>query len=216
MKLKYIIIILVLELLFIFIIDNSYALDEESINKLEEINNLVLDISLENIDNEEEIYKFIDLVDDSLIPTATFNMSDKLNDNYDFLTIFAINFILTNKEYYKNNILVGEEYIYNTEYSQYITNQYIDINVIYDITYNIFGKKNYYIVNDYLKTENSLIPLLLTEEYPFFMEIEKIIDIVKFSNNYEVSIKYKDMDLTYKYIFEKVDNNYIISNLEIY
>lgn len=216
MKLKYIIIILVLELLFIFIIDNSYALDEDTINNLEEVNNLVLDIKLENIDNKEEIYNFIDLIDDSLIPTATFNMSDKLNDNYDFLTNFAINFILNNEEYYKDNIVVGEEYIYNTEYSNYTTNKYIDINTIYDITYNVLGKKNYYIVNDYLTIENNLVPLLLTEEYPFFMEIEQIIDIIKFSNNYEILIKYKDIDLTYKYIFEKIDNNYIVSNLEVY
>lgn len=216
MKLKYIIIILVLELLFIFIIDNSYALDEDTINNLEEVNNLVLDIKLENIDNKEEIYNFIDLIDDSLIPTATFNMSDKLNDNYDFLTNFAINFILNNEEYYKDNIVVGEEYIYNTEYSNYTTNKYIDINTIYDITYNVLGKKNYYIVNDYLTIENNLVPLLLIEEYPFFMEIEQIIDIIKFSNNYEILIKYKDIDLTYKYIFEKIDNNYIVSNLEVY
>jgi len=216
MKLKYIIIILILELLFIYVIDNSYALDEESINNLEKVSNLVLDINLENIDNEEDICRFIDLVDDSLIPTATFNMSDKLNDNYDFLTIFAINFILNNEEYYKDNIVVGKEYTYNTEYSEYTTNKYIDVKILYDITYNILGKKNYYIVNDYLTRENNLIPLLLIEDYSFFMEIEKIIDIIKFSNNYEILIKYKDIDLTYKYIFEKIDNNYIISNLEVY
>lgn len=215
MKFKYLIIVILLDLLFIFIIDNSYALDEETINSIS--NNLDITLEKENDENifKNNIYNFIDLVDDSLIPTASFSMSSTLNENYDFLTTFAINFILNNEEFYKEDIVIGEEHIYNYGYGSYSTNKYIDINVIYDITKNVFGKDNYYIINDYLKVEDNLIPLLLPENYTFFMELDKNIDIVKFSNTYQVLVKYKDVDFVYKYIFEEKDNILFIKNIEI-
>lgn len=219
MKSKYIIVIGTILLIVTFVLKNSYALNEEELNNLNTLNQNNLDITLEYTENEIElndnIYNFINLIDDSLIPTATFNMSDSLNNNYDFLTIFAINFILNNEQYYKDEIIIGQEYTYNDGYNNYTTNKYINLDTIYDITYNILGKNNYYIINDYLKIENNLVPLLLLKEYNFFMELEKIEDIVKFSNNYEVSVKYKDIDLIYKYIFENIDNKLILSNIEI-
>ena len=195
-----------------FFVGSSFALDEETINEIEMLENKELDIKLENIEDYDEVHKFIDLIDDSLIPTASFNMSDVLNDNYDFLSVFAINFILNNEEYYKNDIVYGENYVYDSYGYKCETNKYIDINKIYDITYNILGKKDYYIVNDYLKIENNLVPLLLLNNYSFMMEIDSIVDIVKFSEKYEVIVKYKDIDITYKYIFEKLNDNYIINN----
>lgn len=219
MKSKYIIVIVTILLIVTFVLKNSYALNEEELNNLDTLNQNNLDITLEYTENETElnnnIYNHINLIDNSLIPTATFNMADKLTDNYDFLTIFAINFILNNEQYYKDEIVIGSEYTYDDGYNTYTTNKYINLDTIYDITYNILGKNNYYIINDYLKVENNLVPLLLLKNYNFFMELEKIEDIVKFSNNYEVSVKYKDIDLIYKYIFENIDNRLILSNIEI-
>jgi len=215
MKLKYMFVFLMFGMLLTFFVGSSFALDEETIDSLETIGNNELNISLNDINNKEEVYRFIDLIDDSLIPTASFNMSDKLNDNYDFLTIFAINFILNNEEYYKNDIVYGESYVYSNDVN-IKTNKYINIDKLYDVTYNILGKKDYYIVNNYLKVENDFIPLLLVDSYPFIMEIDNVDDVVKFSNNYEVLVKYKDMDMTYKYIFEKNDNGYYISNIVVY
>lgn len=217
MKLKYLVVICGVLLLTIFAIDNSYAIDDKEINNIED---LKLDITLEYDENEvilnNNIYNFIDLVDDYLIPTATFNMSDKLNENYDFITIFAINFILNNEEYYKNSIILGEEYIYDDGYNTYKTNKYVDVNVLYDITYNILGKKNYYIINDYLNTENNLVPLLLIDSYDFSMNLKELVSIEKNNSKYIVSVKYDNMDLIYKYTFEIMDNMLIISNLEVY
>lgn len=215
MKLKYMFVFLMFGMLLTFFVGSSFALDEETIDSLETIGNNESNISLNDINNKEEVYRFIDLIDDSLIPTASFNMSDKLNDNYDFLTIFAINFILNNEEYYKNDIVYGESYVYSNDVN-IKTNKYINIDKLYDVTYNILGKKDYYIVNNYLKVENDFIPLLLVDSYPFIMEIDNVDDVVKFSNNYEVLVKYKDMDMTYKYIFEKNDNGYYISNIVVY
>lgn len=209
MKTKYLIILFTIILTIIFLLNKSYALDEEVF----ENTNKELNISLKNINNPSEVYNFIDLIDDSLLPTATYNMSNKLNDNYDFLTIFAINFILNNEEYYKDSIIIKDNYTYTINNNTYTTNKYIDINKIYDITYNILGKNNYYILNDYLKIEDDIVPLLLIDEYPFIMEIEEISDVVYFSNNYEISVKYKNINLTYKYILEKLDNQYIINNI---
>lgn len=209
LKTKYLIILFTIILTIIFLLNKSYALDEEVF----ENTNKELNISLKNINNPSEVYNFIDLIDDSLLPTATYNMSNKLNDNYDFLTIFAINFILNNEEYYKDSIIIKDNYTYTINNNTYTTNKYIDVSKIYDITYNVLGKNNYYILNDYLKIEDDIVPLLLIDEYPFIMEIEEISDVVYFSNNYEISVKYKNINLTYKYILEKLDNQYIINNI---
>ena len=200
-----IVLLTVISLITISLLNNSYALNEEEINNISK-----LDIMLEQNDNAS-IYDYIDLIDDSLIPTATFNMSNKLNENYDFLTIFAINFILNNEEYYKDKILIGNEYIYN----DYTTNKYIDIKEIYDITSNILGKRDYYIISDYLNVENDLIPLLLIRDYSFNMEIEEIINVNSVENALEVLVKYKNIDLIYKYVLEKQEDKYIISNIEV-
>ena len=58
------------------------------------------------------MYNYIDLIDNSLFAMSSFSMSDTLNENYDFLIDFAISFILNNEEQYKDDIIVGEEYVY--------------------------------------------------------------------------------------------------------
>lgn len=216
MKIKYILVFFITIFLIVFALKKSYALDENTIEELINNDEINLDIILDNIDDTEEVYNYIDLIDDSLIPTASFNLSDKLNDNYDFLTIFAINFILNNEEYYKNDIIIEKDYIYNDGINKYVTNKYIDINKLYNITYNILGKKDYYIINDYLKVNDNVIPLLLINDYSFMMELEKIIDIYNQNNKYEVLVKYKNFDLIYKYVFEKTLDRYIINNIEVY
>ena len=216
MKIKYILVFFITIFLIVFALKKSYALDENTIEELIDNDEINLDIILDNIDDTEEVYNYIDLIDDSLIPTASFNLSDKLNDNYDFLTIFAINFILNNEEYYKNDIIIEKDYIYNDGINKYVTNKYIDINKLYNITYNILGKKDYYIINDYLKVNDNVIPLLLINDYSFMMELEKIIDITNQNNKYEVLVKYKNFDLIYKYVFEKTLDRYIVNNIEVY
>ena len=216
MKIKYILVFFITIFLIVFALKKSYALDENTIEELIDNDEINLDIILDNINDTEEVYNYIDLIDDSLIPTASFNLSDKLNDNYDFLTIFAINFILNNEKYYKNDIIIEKDYIYNDGINKYVTNKYIDINKLYNITYNILGKKDYYIINDYLKVNDNVIPLLLINDYSFMMELEKIIDIYNQNNKYEVLVKYKNIDLIYKYVFEKTLDRYIINNIEVY
>ena len=47
------------------------------------------------------------------------------------------------------------------------------------------------------------------------MELEDIIEIIRFSDHYEVLVKYKDIDLEYKYIFEEKENRLFIKNIMI-
>lgn len=214
MKLKYIVVIMLLELMLILVVDNSYAINEE--NEEVDVNSGNLDIILEYNENStifnNDVYNFIDLVDDSLIPTSSFSISSTLNENYDFLTVFAIDFILKNEKYFEEDIVIMDDYIYNDGVNSYITNKYVDKSVIYNITNNIFGKSNYYIVNDYLNKSDNYIPLLLIKDYSFYMEIDEVIE---YGYDY-IILKYKNIDFMYKYIFEIKDDYYFIKNLIVY
>lgn len=133
---------------FVIISGNSFA------NPIDDIKILSLNL-YDNSDLDSfkrELYNYIDIVDDSLIVNSSFNISDKLNENYDFLTNFAISFILNNEEYY--DIKFGDEYVYRDLYgNEFRTNKYINIDKIYEITNQVFGVKYYYILNDYLDME---------------------------------------------------------------
>lgn len=118
---------------------------------LEENNTNNIDLVLEDNDKIDdfriELLNYIDLVDNRLIPNASFSLSNKLNENYDFMTKFAISFILDNKEYY--DIINGEVCKYTDEYKNvYETSEYIKLDKIYEITGNVFGVEYYYILND--------------------------------------------------------------------
>jgi len=208
MKNKVIIILGVL-IIFLFVVKNSFAnpVDEEEFSLLLQ-NNSDVEIL------KRDIFNYIDLVDDNIIPNSSYVMSNKLNENYDFLTKFAISFILDNDKYF--DIVSLDNYVYKDEYGrEFRTDKYIDINTIYEITYQVFGVSYYYILNDYLKIENDLVPLIQIDEYDFNMELDKIIDIDILDNYYDVTVKYKDIDLDYIYRFELLDNRLIINNLSV-
>lgn len=164
---------------------------------------------------KEDMFKFIDKIDDSLIPNISFFDENKLSDNYDFLTEFAIDFIMKNSKYYSNDIVSGDTYQYIDSYNNtFSTNKYISRDVIYDITNKVLGREYYYITNEYLKNDE-LVPLLKLNENNFFMNISEIKSIDVFSGYVNVLVKYDELDYLYKYIFEKKDNILVISNLTI-
>lgn len=211
-KNKLIVLVLTISVTMIVLIaGNSFAnpVVEESKNI-----NLTL-IDNDNIDIlESEIINFIELVDNNLIPNTSFNISDKLNENYDFLTDFSISFILDNSEYY--GVIEGSEYKYVDEYGgEFTTNKYINIDKIYEITNQVFGVEYYYILNDYIEIENDLVPLLKLEDRNFDMEIDSIIDIDKLDDYIDVVVRYKDNSLDYVYRFEYINNRLVIGNLSI-
>ena len=175
-------------------------------------------ISLNLYDNndmdsfERELYNYIDIVDDSLIVNSSFNISGKLNENYDFLTSFAISFVLDNSEYY--DIQFGDEYVYSDLYgNQFKTNKYINIDKIYEITNQVFGIGYYYILNDYIDIDKDMVPLLRLEDREFDVLIDSIVRIDRYDDYIDVVVRYIGNDFEYVYRFEYIDNRLVIGDL---
>ena len=190
----------------------SYAND----NVVEDNFNINLEYNEDRNILKNDLFNYIDLIDNSLFVMSSFNMSDTLNENYDFLMDFAISFILNNEEIYKDDIVLGDEYVYIDDFgNKYSTNKYVDMELIYEITNSIFGKRDYVVINNYLDIKNDLVPLLLIKDNVSFMDIDNIIDVYLFGNKYNVYVKYKDIDLEYIYVFDKMDERLILNNILI-
>lgn len=191
---------------------DSYAREviEDNINNID----LILEDNSNMDEFRNDILNYIDLVDDRLIPNTSFSLSNRLSENYDFITKFAISFILDNREYY--DIVNGEIYKYIDEYkNEYETMEYINLDKLYEITNNVFGVDYYYILNDYIDVDNDMIPLIMIDDISFDMEIDKIIDIYKYDKYMDVIVKYVDSEIEYVYTFENINNRYVISNLNV-
>lgn len=207
MKRKTFIIILIIAITVVYISKKTV-----STNELSTINT---ELIIENEDNlTNKLQSYIDLIDNSIITQSSYAYSSTLSENYDFLVNFAISLIINNKEYYQEEIVSGETYNYNKDGISYKTNEYINKEKIYEITNDVFGKKYFYIINEQFE-DNGLIPLLLLENKKFDMQIEKIINIKKYDNTYDVYVKYKNNELPYIYRFKKVENRLIVDNLSI-
>lgn len=213
MKNKFIVGTLVLTIvifLFVSIFRGSYANEEMDTIKLDLYYN-----------SNEEIFKdeledFIDLVDENIIVNSSFNLSNVLNENYDFLTKFVISFVLDNEDYF--DILYGDDYIYKDEYGNgYTTNKYISMDTLYNVTNKIFGVEYYYVLDRNLVV-NEMLALI---DFPDNdREINMIIDRINYvsmgNGNYDVYVRYTDYEFDYIYRMNKLnDNRMIISNLSI-
>lgn len=212
MKKLFIFICLFLIIIIYLVIDNTYAINEEEYSNIININ-----LELKNNNNyellKEEIYNYIDLIDNTLIPLVT---TDNLNNNYEFMTNFAVNFILDNYDYYKSKIEILDNYTYTNDYNNtYNTNNYIDVSYIYDITYKLFNKRDYLITNEYFSIIDNKVSLIRLNDYNFKMEIDKILNINNEDNNLVVEVKYKNIDLIYKYIFIINEDKLILNELSI-
>ncbi len=175
-----------------------YYYDEENLNKT--------------------IVNMISRFDKYIIFNATYNYSNFLNENYDFLVNFAINYIIDNEDYYKNNIKYNYK---NFEYRDIYNNiktcdKYIDLDYIYDISNSIFGKRDFYIINNNLDVDNNLISLLMVRENDFNLEFDRM-DIVNNSNNEIIAnVYYKNNNFYYQYILNVLeDNRLIIRNVGV-
>ena len=203
-------IITIVVFLFVSLFRSSYA-------KEEDINNISFELyDNENIEIlEDNIRYFIDLVDKDIILNSSYNFSSNLNENYDFLTKFAVSFILNNESYF--DITYGDNYNYIDDYGiQYVSNKYINIQDIYNVTNKIFGINYYYITDDNLIIDNDMVLLVDFDKKDMEMILEDIINIDVSDNYYDVYVKYMNNDLVYVYRFEKTLNNRLyISNLNI-
>ena len=144
----------------------------------------------------QNIKEFISQNDDILIALSSYEDGEILSDNYDYMTNIAINYILDNKDNYQDKI----------------EDNMIDIKYIYEITYNFFGKKNYYIKDQI----DNKIPLIKINKR-FKMNLDSIkIKIIK-NSSIEAYTKYilGKETMNYKYIFKIENNEIYLENIEV-
>jgi len=205
--------ILLVTLLFISQNKPSYSLKENSLL----MNSVTLDLeyTMDKAKLQTNIYTFIDQIDDTLIPLYEYQDELNLNDNYQLLTNFALNFISNNLNYYQQKLISGEIYEFTDEFgNESSTNQYVPLDLIYEITSSIFNRKYYYITNKNLTINNNQVPFL-AKTHPIEMNIEKIINITPKDSSVFVKVKYQEMDVYYQYEFELTGNKLTIKNLNI-
>ncbi len=144
----------------------------------------------------QNIKEFIAQNDDILIALSSYEDGEILSDNYDYMTNIATNYILDNKDNYQDKI----------------EDNMIDIKYIYEITYNFFGKKNYYIKDQI----DNKIPLIKINKR-FKMNLDSIkIKIIK-NSSIEAYTRYilGKETMNYKYIFKIENNEIYLENIEV-
>ena len=163
---------------------------------------------------KEDIKTYIDDIDNYLIPNTSYLYSDILTNNYDFLTNFALDYIINHKEIYQDKIINLDNFTYKDVNNKEITtNEYINVEEIYKITDKYFGINNYYIINDNVNITNDYISLSDYTGRVFNSEI-KDITISEYDEFLVVIISYTNLD-NYKYTFKINDNVLKIYNIEV-
>lgn len=192
--------------IFVSIFRDSYAnIEEDNIN-LDLYNNSNMDIL------KDDMLEFIDLVDKQIFINSSFNMSSKLNENYDFLNNFVISFVLDNRDYFEIGHL---DYAMSLGIDNKVSS-YISMDTFYDITYRLFGVEYYYIMDEDIVRDENVLLIRRNNIDDIEMEIEDIKRIDSGNGYYDVYVKYVDNDINYIYRFDILDDNrLVISNLSI-
>ena len=202
-----VVLVIIISLIIAYIASNSFAYEYQTTNYTlfykEDIQEL-----------KEDIKTYISDIDDYLIPNSSYKYSNILTENYDFLTNFAIAYIINHKETYKDNIVSMTSFTYNDIYNDTNeTNEYIDTDEIYNITDKYFGISDYYVINDNVNFVDNYISLSENNKNLFASKIENI-DIIKENNMIIANIIYDSSD-KYKYTFKIINNVLKIYNVEV-
>ena len=191
------------------IFKNTYAYDYKD-----------YDYTLFYKDNEseltEDIKKYISDIDYLIYNNSEFSTYETLNDNYEFMVNFAIDYISMNKYKYKDNIVSISIYSFVTLLlwclSKYL---YGSNKTIYDVTNKYFGVKDFTILNNNINIIDKYISLSGTTKNKINLEIDSA-SISKDNDIITADIKYKnDSETDYIYTF-KINNNILkIYNVEV-
>lgn len=141
----------------------------------------------------KELNNYIDSIDNILIPTTSYTYSNILTENYDFLVRYAVNYIIDNKDFYKDNIIKKEN------------KEYIPKECIYEVTNKYFNITNFYIEeeNVLLEKVNKIFKLKINN-----IKYEKD-DYIKVNVLYENGVEYL-------YVFTYNQDNYMyLYNVEV-
>lgn len=200
-------IFLAILVLVIFNTNNTYAYPYE-------INNSVLFYNDDLDILEDNIEKYLTNLDDLLIINSSYELSDVLIDNYDFLIYFAMDYIFDNYEYYSDRLIEKEMYYYvNREFESYNNNLYVSIDEIYNITDKYFGIRDFIIVNDNLIVSDGYVSLIDYTEDRFSLEIKDV--EVSVNGDLVMASVYYDNDVSYLYTFFYENSVLKIRNIEV-
>ena len=200
------ILVVTISLLIIYIASNSFAYEYETTN-------YTLFYKEDLSELKEDIKIYIDDIDDYLIPTSSYKYSDILTENYDFLTNFAIAYIINHKETYQDSIASMTSFTYNDIDNQsHETNEYIDTDEIYNLTDKYGGMSDYYIINENVNVIDNYVSLSSYNKRLFTGKIKNI-DITK-EDMIIAAVEYDNND-KYKYIFKNINNVLKIYNIEV-
>ena len=206
------------KIIIITIIITTTLICKENLNKTlaypYTIKNTTLFYEEDNIKLSENIKLYLEDIDDLLIPNTSFNYSEILTDNYDFLIHFATDYILKHQEIYSNQIVMLELHKYMTKDGyQEQTDKYIAIDEIYKITDKYFGVTNFEIINDNINIIDNKISLIDYENSYFELPINEV--VVEKSNETVKAKVYYDNNSCHLYTFENINNVLKIKNIEV-
>ena len=165
---------------------------------------------------ENNIKVYLNDIDYLIYNNSDYTTYNTLSDNYEFMVNFALDYIYLNKDKYKDNIIIKDKYNYIDRFNNHLsTNEYINIDIIYDITYKYFGKKDFIILNNNVNIINNYISLSSNKFIIPDLEIGSI-SISKEEDKVIARIKYtNDNNTIYKFIFNNIDGILRISNVEV-
>ena len=148
-----------------------------------------------------DISKFLDEIDNYILPNATYMYSNVLTENYDFLCNFAISYIINNREIFNNDIKMEDN------------NFYVEKDLIYDITNKYFGIKDFQFINSNQLNKDGLI---LLEEYNGVLFNNKIVSVnaYKMYQYVNADVSYENGD-NYRYIFKNNDGILKLYDVEV-
>lgn len=162
----------------------------------------------------ENIKLYLEDIDDLLIPNTSFNYSEILTDNYDFLIHFATDYILKYQEIYNNQIITLDSHKYMTKDGyQEITDKYINLEEIYKVTDKYFGITNFEIINTDTKLIDNKISLIDYEKTYFNLSINQV--VVDIRPTMIKAIVYYENNSCHLYTFENINNILKIKNIEV-
>ena len=202
-----IVLVAIISLIIIYIASNSFAYEYKN-------SEYTLFYNEDESKMKEAINEYISDLDNYLIPNSSYIYSEILTENYDFITNFALDYIINHKELYIDRIKYLDLFsYYDVDNREQSTNEYIDIEEIYNITDKYFGIRDYYIINDNVREIENYISLSDYTKRIFSKEIKEI-KIEKKDNTLIAIIKYDDIDI-HKYTFKIINNVLKIYNIEV-
>lgn len=163
---------------------------------------------------EEDIEIYLSNIDDFIIPNSSFMYSDVLRDNYDFLVHFAIDYVLNNREYYSDDIKELNNCLYIDKRGvDKSAVEYINLDIVYEITDFYFGIKDFTVINDDVCIENNAVSLSDYASDSFEFEITDV-SVTVGELGIRAIVSYNNGE-KYLYYFDNDNNVLKLKNVEV-